>query len=260
MSIEALFLSMEGRHVVTLDIPGAFMQADMDKLLHLRLDGEIASLLMKLDPTYEQFVTMEKGKPVIYTELSKALYGTLQAAMLFWKNLSSFLTDELGFEVNKQVKGQQCTIAWHVDDLKISCVDQTVIENIISKLEERYGKEAPLTVTRGKIHDYLGMNIDYSQKGKVIFCMKEFVEQIIKGAPEELLGGPRATPAANHLFDMDDGTAKLDQERKEIFHHFVAKLLYLCKRTQPDVLLPCHSCALEFKSQTGTIGRSWEGA
>jgi len=103
------------------------MQADMDELIHVKLEGELATLLIRLDPTYQEYLTTEHGKPVIYAELSKALYGTLQAALLFWKNLTEFLT-ELGFEpnpydscmMNKDINGKQCTIGWHVDDLKIS--------------------------------------------------------------------------------------------------------------------------------------------
>ena len=59
------------------------------------------------------------------------------------------------------IDGRQCTILWHVDDLKISHMDPEVVSNIISKLNERYGKEAPLTETRGKIHEYLGMTLDF---------------------------------------------------------------------------------------------------
>lgn len=105
VSTEALFLTclidaMERRYVVTCDVPGAFMQADIDELLHIKLDGEIAELLLKVDPSYHQFAIIEKGKTVIYAELSKALYGTLQAALLFWKSLTQYLVNELGFTVN----------------------------------------------------------------------------------------------------------------------------------------------------------------
>ena len=122
ISTEALFLTcivdaMEGRDVATLDIPGAFMQADMDELVHLRIEGEIARLLIRVDEKYKDMVTYENRKPVIYAELKKALYGTLQAALLFWQELSSFL-GELGFKpnpydtcvMNKEIEGAQCTI------------------------------------------------------------------------------------------------------------------------------------------------------
>ena len=42
---------MEQRHVITCDIPGAFMQVDMDELIHVKLEGELAELLIKVDST-----------------------------------------------------------------------------------------------------------------------------------------------------------------------------------------------------------------
>jgi hypothetical protein len=42
------------------------------------------------------------------------------------------------------------------------------------------------------------------------------------------------TPAANSLFNLGTG-AKLDTKRSEIFHTFVAKGLFLCKRARPDI-------------------------
>ena len=85
---------------MTCDIPGAFMQSEMDELVHMKLEGEIALLLICLGPTYKQFLSYYRGKPVICTELNKALYGTLQAALVFWRNLSGFLVEKLGFEAN----------------------------------------------------------------------------------------------------------------------------------------------------------------
>jgi hypothetical protein len=94
----------------------------------------------------------EKGKPVLYVRLLKALYGTLQAALLFWKDLTGNFA-EWGFELNpydwcvanKMINGKQCTILWHVDDLK----DPEVVKDILRMLNERYGKKSPLVVTRG---------------------------------------------------------------------------------------------------------------
>jgi len=33
--------------------------------------------------------------------------------------------------VNKKINGEQCTIIWHVDDLKLSHVEKKVVDNII---------------------------------------------------------------------------------------------------------------------------------
>ena len=145
------------------------MQADIDELIHMKLVGELVDLIVKVDLSYQQFITYERNEKVIYTELDKALYGTIQAALLFWKKLSGYLEKELGFTanpydtcvMNKTVNGKQTTVGWHVDDLKISHVDSKELEVIISKLEAEFGKETPLTVHRGKVHDYLGMTIDF---------------------------------------------------------------------------------------------------
>lgn len=244
MMLTCLVDAYERRHVATCDIGGAFMHADIDEIIHIRLDGELANLLIRVDETYAQYLTYEHGVPVIYTELSKALYGTLQAAKLFWENLTSFLCDELGFTTNpydacvanKTINGKQCTIAWHVDDLKISHVELDVVKDIIASLNDRYGKETPLSVTYGNVHDYLGMTIDFSKPGEVSFIMTDYVEELVKEKPTEMDDRIANTPAASHLYQVNENAEPLTDDKAETFHHLVAKLLYLAKRSRPDTL------------------------
>eukprot|EP00975_Prorocentrum_lima_P031421 6593461-Prorocentrum_lima.AAC.1 len=149
----------EKRDVATADIPGAFLQTKWpkeEKDVHVMLDGEMAMLLAKIDPpTYQRFVHHRRGEPYIYCRLNVALYGTILAAVLFWRKLTRFLVD-CGFEVNpydwcvmnKMIDGKQCTILWHVDDLKISHVSTNVVSDIIEMLQKEYGKVGALSVTR----------------------------------------------------------------------------------------------------------------
>lgn len=154
VAIEALMLSCvidakEHRDVATVDLPGAFMQADMPDLVHMRLEGTMAELLVRIDPKlYRKYVRVENGKKVLYVELRKALYGTLKAAFLFWQLLSSHL-EKWGFEsnppydacvMNKMINNKQCTILWHVDDLKISHADADVVTEMIDLLEKELGR------------------------------------------------------------------------------------------------------------------------
>ena len=89
ISTEALFLTciidaLGKREVATTDIPGASMQADMDEIVNMKIEGKMAQLMTKIDPKkYEKYTVTEKGKPVIYVRLMKALYGTLKVALLF---------------------------------------------------------------------------------------------------------------------------------------------------------------------------------
>jgi len=248
VSIESLMLSCaidakERREVLSCDIPGAFMQSNMDELVYMKLEGPLAKLLVRVNPDkYEKFVEYENGKPVIYVKLSKALYGTLQASLLFWKDLTGHLT-KWGYTVNpydecvmnKTINGKQCTVLWHVDDIKMSHVEGAVLEELLGKLDGVYGsKEAPLTVTRGKVHEYLGMTLDFSIDGKCKIVMKDYIEEMLEDLPSDM-DGEAVTPAANHLFEVNDNPEKLDESTSQTFHHLTAKLLFLAKRSRPDI-------------------------
>ena len=235
----------ERRDVATVDIPGAFMQGDQDETVHMRLEGTLAELLTKCDPKlYRQYVVTENNKPVLYVELVKALYGTLRAALIFWRKLTSKLVD-WGFTINpydwcianKQINGQQCTLVWHVDDMKISHAHSQVVTDIINQLEQEFGKEAPLTIRRGNIHDYLGMMLDFSLPGKVQIRMEEYIRNMLAELPEDMTG-LAMTPAAEHLFKINDTPTHLTDEDAMFFHHNMAKLLFLCKRVRPDLQTP----------------------
>ena len=253
VATEALILTCvvdaaEKRDVATCDIPGAFMQSDMKGKVVMKLEGVMAEVIMKIDRTkYERHAIKENGKDVIYVILNKALYGTLQAALLFWQNLSSQL-EKWGFAINpydfcvanKNINGKQCTIVWHVDDLKVSHVDPAVVTTILNLLDGTYGQEivggkrAPLTITRGAIHDYHGMTLNYSEDGVVKIDMRDYVKKVLDEMPEKM-DGTATSPAAEHLFQIQDNIELLDETTSEFFHATVAKLLFLCKRGRPDI-------------------------
>ena len=56
------------------------------------------------------------------------------------------------------------TITWHVDDLKISHQDKREVTKMIHKLRKLYGKHRELSVSRGKVHEYLGMIFDFRKR------------------------------------------------------------------------------------------------
>ena len=126
------------------------------------------------------------------------------------------------------INGKQCTIGWHVDDLKISHVASEGVDDILSKLDERYGKKAHMLTTRGKIHDYLGMMLEYNINGKMQIPMFEYIANTIEEVPLKLDGEP-TSPASNHLFEVDDNGIKLKPKQKDLFHEFVENFLFLGK-------------------------------
>ena len=125
-------------------------------------------------------------------------------------------------------------VAWHVDDLKISYADPSVVTALIEQLKCRYGKEASLTIKRGKLHDYLGMVLDYETKGKVKIDMRVYLETIMSDLPEQY-NDLTVTPTVEHLFKINEGCQKLEEKDAMLFHTIVAKLLFLCKRARSDI-------------------------
>ena len=249
VAIESVYLSCvidadEERDVAIVDVPGAFLHADMNEIVYMRIDADMAKLLVEIDPDlYGPFLTYTRdNQPVLYVRLQKALYGTLQAALLFWEKLSGLL-QSWGFVLNpydkcvanKNINGSICTILWHVDDLKISHVDPNVVSEIIQQLSDEFGHVSPLTVHRGKKHDYLGMQIDFSSPSKVRISMCDYISKILADAPSDM-SGTAPTPAANHLFTVNESNPTLlSAADAEQFHHMVAQLLFLCKRARPDI-------------------------
>jgi hypothetical protein len=134
----------------------------------------------------------------------------------------------------KTINGKQCTILWHVDKLKISHVNANVVTNVIKFLQFEFGKEALLTQTCRKVHEYLGMTIDFSLPGKVKFYMIDYIKLMLDVQPEEM-SRTVPTPASAHLFEVNASGEKLSEELGNFFHHNKAKLLFLSKHARPDI-------------------------
>ena len=79
----------ERRNVAVLDIANAFLQADNDETVNMLLRGKLAEMMVRIDPAlYWEYVTYStNGVPMLYVRLSKALYGMLRAALLFYKRI-----------------------------------------------------------------------------------------------------------------------------------------------------------------------------
>ena len=108
--------------------------------------------------------------------MNKALYGLLKSALLFYKklveNLEAYVFNINPYEpcvANNTINGNQKNVTWHIDDLKVSYQYEFEITKFASYLSDIYGKK--LTVHRGKVHEYLGMDLDYSEEVKVKVSM-----------------------------------------------------------------------------------------
>ena len=136
--------------------------------------------------------TVEKGKKTLYVILDRALYGCVQSALL-WYELYSTTLQDMGFELNPydmcvanaMIDGSQCTVCWYVDDNKISHKELTVVKDIISKIEDKFGK---MEVTYGDEHTFLGMKLKYNRKKKTVTVnMKEYALEAIEESGMDIM-------------------------------------------------------------------------
>ena len=247
MMIAAL-AAKEQRHVITADIGGAYLNAEMkNSVVHMRLDATLSGMLVKLDTRYSNFL-MSDGTLVV--RLKKALYGCVESAKLWYEHISTTLKS-YDFKANPQDRcvfnssagGVQCTVCVYVDDLLITCRDQARMEATISNLIRKY-KE--VKVTRGLIHSYIGMTFDFSSPLKVSVTMEGYIQDVIKLYD---VRRSAATPALDHLFEVRESIS-LARAKADEFHSRVAKLMYLAKRVRPDLLVACAFLSTRVQSPT----------
>jgi hypothetical protein len=140
----------------------------------------------------------------MYVHITKALYGHMVSAMLFYKKLAVDLL-KYGCTINsyhpcvanKSIQGSQLPLSWHVDDLKVCHKSSVVVDSFLAWVKMTYGEIGEVKTTRGKAHDYLGMKLDYSVPGRVSIDMVDYVEQMVSTFPAEHFKGARVNSPWN---------------------------------------------------------------
>lgn len=240
--------ALQRRDVMSLGIPNAFIQAKVPKKprgeqIVMKIRGVLVDWLVEMDPhQYAPFVVYEDGKKVLYVEILQALYGMLIASLTWYRKLRADL-EGIGFVfnpydgcvANRLVKGKQQTIRFHVDDILASHMDAEVNSEFYCWCMKQYGKLKPVKVKRGKVHDFLGMRLDFGRTpGAVHIIQEEHVKDMLESFQGEL-SGKALTPAANDLFLIGAGRL-LGEKRKEMFHTVVAKGIFIGKQSRPDIM------------------------
>jgi hypothetical protein len=246
VSTKAVLLTLivdacEGRDVAVVDILNAFIQTQVDDAkdrIILWITGVIVDWLVKVAPkVYALYVaTNSKGINSLLVECYSAIYGTMVAGLLYFHKFSSSLKNR-GFTVNpydpcvcnRVIVGKQMTICFCVDDCKISHLDPKVADYTIAWLRDEYKSvftdgSSMMKVARGKVHNYLGMMLDFATSKIVKVTMLKYVDEIIGSwdkACSELNDGYKpvsgckriTTAATDDIFKVDEDALTLDQAR-----------------------------------------------
>ena len=114
--------------MATFDIPGEYLHTETDEYVIMFLEGGLSEIMVNVSPKiYQNYVIMRsKGKPLLFVQIKKALYGLLHSTILFYRNLVKDL-ESYGFQINpykpcvanKMINNKHMTVVWHMDDLKV---------------------------------------------------------------------------------------------------------------------------------------------
>jgi hypothetical protein len=252
LSLEALMAlllinAFEERDTAVFDVPGAYLHAQIpdDKFAVLKIEGDFADIMCEVNPEYKSDIRFENKKKVLYVQILRALYGMIESALL-WYTLYTDVLQKEGFEINpydqcvanKTINGKQCTIAWYVDDNLLSHIEPSVVNDVLKLID---GYFPGLVVERGKKLNFLGMEIEFLEKGKLKLGLVQYIQGMLEELEEaitpygEHLDRKYPHPAAKWLFTIKKDTNALDTVKSDLYRTFVAKLLWVMKRGRPDI-------------------------
>ncbi len=126
------------------------------------------------------------------------------------------------------------TVIWHVDDLMGTCTEDFELTKFSCYLAKIYGPK--LSMHTGNKHNYLGVDLEFNDDGTLDVLMVNYLKSVIAEFPE-VITGKGAMPAADHLFTVRDKKEDraLEEESALIFHHTVARLLFMWTRARRDI-------------------------
>ena len=160
----------------------------------IQVRGLLADMLVDIAPdVYSPYLTKDKkGTSQLLLRCLNAIYGTMIASLLYYFKFRRTL-DRNDFIVNpydpcvanRVMDRKQQTALWHVDDVKMSHLDSKVNDSFIDVLRQEYESifedgSGKMKVSRGQVHKYLGMTLDFRKKGQCIVSMFDYIEEILK--------------------------------------------------------------------------------
>jgi hypothetical protein len=228
--------------VAKIDVKGAYIQTEITgSPIYMKIDKKLTSAVISILPELKEYVTTEG---TLYTKLLKALYGCIQSGQLWYAKVKKVLIRE-GYTPTPTdpcifrhiVRQKIYFLILHVDDILLFA-DIEEIERVKTFMMKEFRW---ITVICDKVQSYLGMNIEM-QEHAIILDMHYYIEQLLSNVLSNLTS--YKTLATKECFQTAmNNSPLLDIEAKKTFHTIVAKVLYLAKRTRPDLLtVVCFLC------------------
>lgn len=222
------------RSIVTADIVGAYLNAEMKNNIYVKFDTYESEILCQMYNDLRKF--LNENDHCIYVRLKKALYGCVESAKLFYLHLKKILLS-YGFISNPydecifnyiDDQNNVITVGSHVDDLLVTATNNKSLEKFLEYIKKSF---FDVKIHHGLEHQYLGINL-LIRENLIELNMKNDIKKI---ANDLKINNPSKIPGNNEFF-RNSNSDFLNDENRNIFHTNTAKLLYIARMCRPDIL------------------------
>ena len=180
----------------------------------MKIMSQLVDWFVELYPLpCQEFVVIERGERFLYLQVLQAIYGMLEAGLLWYRKFRKDLEGNVflfnwyyGCVANKNIRNSQQTIRFHVDDLLSSQKDPEVKTEFAEWNQRKNGTLKLVKVHHGKVHEFIGMKLDFSIPGECHIIQDDHIEDLVLEWPEKINENDGVlTPASNTLFETGGG-------------------------------------------------------
>jgi len=258
MDIASLFILINlanhyGCSMESFDVPSAYLNCDLNELIHMIIYKETSRILCKIDPSYKAYL---RKNGTILVKLQKNLYGLRQAAKNWYECLKTHLID-IGYEALttdpcvfiKFQCGKFCIAGIYVDDVFFFGTHHTLTRNLKDYVKQNLHVKK---FDKDKL-SYLGLEIVNDVKSGITTIsqhhyLKELFTKCNIDVNEFKTKRTVLTPSTIDFFvETDTNITGIDQKQ---FRSTVMALMFAAKQDQtfyymsltlaPIVVMPRH--------------------
>ena len=217
----------------TADITGAYLNAELNHKVRMRLNKECTKVILKGKPELSKYV---KSDGTIVVLLKKCLYGLRIAARAWYDLLTGFILG-IGFVRSEydpciwyKIDGSDWSyIVLYVDDMMICCDSDKDMKNIQEAIDKRF---VEFTFdSSNECLDFLGLRITTDESGHIHITQEGYITQILK---DNGIKRSAKHPMERDLTEDDRLNSKLCAD-PTTYRRNVMRLMYAAIRTRADI-------------------------